>query len=290
MSSRQDYGPISDEDLVAYLDGMLDDDSTEYVEHEVTKDRALETRLEMLRAGERPFVEAFETVLREAPTRKLNQILDQTLNPPPPPVELPYPVRITADEESAGVVARPGAPKEPWRGWRLFAAVAILLAVFVAGLLASRFMMGLPIGPGSGEQPWRAAVANYQALLVKQTLEHAGGRSGSREAGLRAALSRVGLQLPVSGLTIPPLELQYASILNFGGQPFAQIAYLHNGTTPVSLCIIRRAKPPHGILPEQRNGLNIAYWQNGSHGFVVVGALPADTIAEIARQLRARLS
>ena len=42
MSDRRDYGSITDADLVAYLDGMLDDESTEYVEREIAKDRALE--------------------------------------------------------------------------------------------------------------------------------------------------------------------------------------------------------------------------------------------------------
>ena len=60
MSNWRDHGPVTDEDLVAYLDGMLESDEAEYVEREVKMDRGLDARLELLRSGMRPFDEAYE--------------------------------------------------------------------------------------------------------------------------------------------------------------------------------------------------------------------------------------
>lgn len=286
MTGNRDYGPISDEDLVAYLDGMLDDESTEHVAREVAKDRDLDRRLAVLKKGDRPFVDAFDLLLQEAPTKKLEQGLDLILNPPPPPVEEPVPLK------SPEVIAAAPARKEPWGGWRVLAAAAVLLAVFSAGLFTSRVVPGL--GPQvvsiSGEKGWRAAVAEYQSLFVKATLEQSGKDWGAQEASLKSALSHLGLDLSVSKVTVDPLAFKYAGILNFKGKPLVQMAYLYDGKVPVSFCIIKNGKPDHDLKSEQRKGLNIAHWQSSSYGFMVIGDVPSAAVDKIARQLMAKLS
>lgn len=286
MNNNREYGPISDADLVAYLDGMLDDESTEHVAREVAKDRDLDARLDLLRQGERPFAEAFDLLLKEAPTGRLEQALDRALNPPAPPVE----ETVTPAEPGP----RPSAKvqKEPWSGWRMLAAAVVLLAVFAGGLFSSRFVPGL--GPQIASVPvqkgWRAAVAEYQSLFVKATLEQSGKDWGAQQASLRAALSHVGLDLDVSKVTVEPLAFKYAGILNFKGKPLVQMAYLYKGEVPVSFCIIKNGKPDHGLQQEQRLGLNIAHWQSSEYGFMVIGDVPAAAVGEIAAQLKAKLS
>ena len=119
MTNSRDYGPITDEDLVAYLDGMLDDEPTEHVERELAKDRALEERLALLKAGDRPFAESFDLLLKEAPHRRLEEILDRALNPPQPAPEIPAQTAAVRD-------ARPSTGRtRPWGGWRMLAAAAV---------------------------------------------------------------------------------------------------------------------------------------------------------------------
>lgn len=286
MNNNREYGPISDEDLVAYLDGMLDDESTEHVEREVAKDRHLDARLELLRRGERPFEEAFDLLLKEAPEKRLKKSLDDVLNPPPPLVEEPV----------APATLKPHAPakarKEPWGGWRMLAAAAVLLAVFAGGLFSSRFVPGLAPQTASlpGAKGWRAAVAEYQSLFVKATLEQSSKDWGAQEASLHSALSHIGLKLDISKVTVEPLAFKYAGILNFKGKPLVQMAYLYKGEVPVSFCIIKNGKPAQDVQEEQRLGLNIAHWQSNDYGFMVIGDVPAAAVREIAEQLRAKLS
>lgn len=289
MTDRRDYGPITDEDLVAYLDGMLDDESTEHVERELAKDRALEERLGLLRAGERPFAEAFGLLLKQAPNRRLEDILDRALNPPEPEPEPIRPEPTVAAQDAGPSTGCSG----PWGGWRVLAAAAVLLAVFAGGVLTSRLIPGF--GPQVASLPdnkgWRAAVAEYQSLFVKATLENSAYDWKAQEANLGRALSHVGLKLDLDRVTVAPLDFKYAGILQFKGKPLVQLAYLYNKNSPVSFCIIRNGKPEdHGIMAEQRLGLNISHWQAGGYGYMVIGDVPQQAINEIAQALKARLS
>lgn len=293
--SWRDQKPVTDEDLVAYLDGQLDAERAEFVEREVKLDHALENQLELMREGGRPFAEAFDLLLKEAPDRRLQDICDLALNPPPPPVEEPDPDPEFEEITQAPPRSRPRVSSTGSWGWgQMLAAAVVLLAVFAGGLYAGRYIQlpGLTqVAQAPAEQRgWRAAVADYQALFVKATLEEAGLDPATQAANLRAALTHVGLDLSVSKVSVAPLDFKRAEVLNFKGKPLVQMAYLYEGETPVSFCIIRTTKPAHGVKAEQRQGLNIAHWQNGEYGFMVIGDVPQSSLNDIAAQLKQRLS
>lgn len=288
MSNWRDHGPVTEEDLVAYLDGMLEGEEAEYIEREVKMDRGLDARLELLRSGMRPFDEAYDLLLHEAPNKRLKQILKLAKEPPPPPVEEPEP---EAEPVSAQVEV---VSQEPWRGWRKLAAGLAFFAVFAAGLVTSRFVEIPGVPPQVARAPavkgWRAAVAEYQALFVKETLAQAGEDAQVQSANLRAALAHVGLNLSVPQVSVDPLEFKRAEVLNFKGKPLVQMAYLFNGDTPVSFCIIKSGKPAHGVKSEKRLGLNIVHWRSKDYGFMVIGDMPDKQLGEIARKLKQQLS
>lgn len=286
MSNWRDQDPVTDEDLVAYLDGKLQEKDAEWLEREVTMDRALEGRLDLLRRGNRDFAQAYELLLKDAPDKRLKQILKLVKDPPPPPVKKPEPKPVTARPQMVH--------SEPWGGWRVLAAALALLAVFAGGLVTSRFME-LPgelhqLAKAPAVRGWRAAVAEYQALFVKETLANASKDAQAQSANLRAALAYVGLELSVGKVSVAPLEFKRAEILQFKGKPLVQMAYLLNGDTPVSFCIIKSAKSAHGVMAERREGLNIAHWRSSDFGFMVIGDVPQKDLNAIARTLLQRLS
>ena len=283
MSKWRDQQPVTDEDLVAYLDGMLDGDRAEFVEREVKMDRALEDRLDLMRRGERPFAEAYDQLLREAPRKRLKQILKLAKEPPPLEEE-------PAPAPSPGGGPPEGVRKEPWGGWRVLAAAAVLLAVFAGGLVTGRFIQLPEAGRERETHGWREMVAYYQTLFVKETLENATVDAQAQSANLRAALSHVGLDLSLALVSVAPLQYKRAEVLNFKGKPLVQIAYLFNGETPVSFCIIRSAKPAHGVTPDRQQGLNIAHWRSEGHGFMVIGHVPEKALSDIAEQLKQSLT
>ena len=298
MNNWRDQEPVTDEDLVAYLDGKFEKEDAEWLEREVNMDRALEERLDMMRRGNRPFAEAYDLLLKEAPNKRLKQILKLAKDPPPPPEKKPLPrpepapMREPAPEPVVAQVEE--VYKEPWGGWRVLAAAVVLLTVFAGGIVTSRFVPLTGDLPQIASEPaslgWRATVAYYQKLFVKETLARASGNEEVQSANLRAALDTVGLNLSVGKVSVEPLEFKRADVLNFKGKPLVQVAYLYNGDTPVSFCIIRGRKPVFGVKTERREGLNIAHWRSSEYGFMVIGDVPQDALNRIARKLKQQVS
>lgn len=289
MNNWRDQEPVTDEDLVAYLDGKFEKEDAEWVEREINMDRALDERLDMLRRGDRPFAKAYDLLLKDAPNKRLKQILKLVKDPPPPPpVKKPEPAPEPVAAQGEEVHA------EPWGGWRVLAAAMALLAVFAGGLVTSRFIPlpgELPqIASEPAAQGWRATVAYYQTLFVKETLAQASGNAQAQAANLRAALAHVGLDLSVGKVSVSPLQFKRAEVLNFKGKPLVQMAYLFNGDIPVSFCIIRSGKPAHGVMAERREDLNIAHWRSEEFGFMVIGDVPQKDLNRIAQKLKQQLS
>ncbi len=291
MSNSRDHGPVTDEDLVAYLDGMLDETLAAHVEREVKRDRSLEARLDLLRRGDRPFEEAYDLLLHEAPQERLKQVLDQAREQPLPATEGPESEHPAPQLSGRSVNALPQSSA----GWRLLAAAVVLLAVFAGGLFSSQFVH-LPgektkVADGSwSKKGWRAAVAEYQSLFITQTLQNAAADEQERLADIRSVSRYLGIDLTMDKVSVAPLELKRADVLKFSGKPLVQIAYLANGKTPVSFCIIKGERKPHELAQEQRLGLNIVYWDSEDFGFMVIGDVPKDELDEIARKLQRQVS
>lgn len=125
---------------------------------------------------------------------------------------------------------------------------------------------------------------------MKQTLAHASQDAQAQSANLRAALAQVGLDLSVAEVSVAPLQFKRAELLNFKGKPLVQMAYLFNGDTPASFCIIKSGKPAHGVMSDRREGLNIVHWRSKDFGFMVIGDVPGEELREIARKLKQQLS
>ncbi len=294
MINWRDHGPVTDEDLVAYLDGQLEGELSDYVEREVKMDRGLDSRMEVLRQGMRPFDESYDMLLYEAPKKRLKKILQLALEPPPPPVEEPEPEPEPEPVPEPSRTQVEEVSKEPWDGWRKLAAALVFFAVFSAGFISSRFVNLPGELPQLAQAPtvrgWRAAVAEYQALFVKETLAQASLDEQAQSANLRAALSHLGLELSMARISVAPMEFKRAEVLNFKGKPLVQMAYLMHGDKPVSFCIIKSAKPVQDMKSERREGLNIVHWHSKDHGYMIIGDVPDKELGAIARKLKQQMS
>ena len=143
MSKWRDHEPVTDADLVTYLDGLLGEEDAGWLEREAKLDPALDARLDLLRRGDRPFAQAYDFLLHEAPEKRLNQILKLAKEPPPPPVAEPEPPEQP----------EPDAARGAWSGWRLLAAAAAL--------------PGIPrVRVGSIEPPMLALLATSAQMIA----------------------------------------------------------------------------------------------------------------------------
>lgn len=241
--------PVSDELLVAYLDGELEARQHRLIADQVSTNPALAARVEALQCADLPFKAAFEAMLDQAPSERLQAMLKAL-----PPVQAPALSR------------------------RRFLAVAAGFAV--AGVVADRVFMSWPRAESG--QGWRASVAEYMALYTPQTLENLSTDPASQAAQLRSVGAQLGLPLTLGAVELPGAEFRRAQILDYDGALIGQLTYLDPRHGPLALCITASKRGAQPVATEQRRGLNVVYWANLSHGFMLIGRNPFDDLQAMA--------
>lgn len=252
-----DHAKPSDEQLVAYLDDQLDSDQRTRIDAAIAEDSTLNLRLQWLARSSLPFKDAYDELANQAPVDRLQDMLDN----------LPSP-------------ARPALS----RRWFLAAAAGLV----ASGILADRLFLGWQ----SSQQThnWRGLVADYMSLYVPQTLEHLPSDESTQRAQLRTIDVRLGLNLAPEKLALPRAEFKRAQILEYDGAPIAQITYLDPARGPLALCVTRSNSGSRHFAHERRHGMNVVYWADMEHAWMLIGHNSETELADMATLLRSRLA
>jgi anti-sigma factor RsiW len=269
MSDAGNHAPLTDADLTAYLDGELEAAAMDRVREELRRDPGLRARLDILRAGDRPFASVFQPLLHEAPVERLESMLAALRAPPVEP------------------------KRRPVRGFgrsRMVAIAAVLVCLFVVGIAADRVLhLSLPFGElfwDAGE--WRQAVADdfgrvSQASLASSADPQLQGRE------LEAVAAMLGTAIDRQQVALPRAEIRRARILNYEGTSVGQIAYLDPDFGPMALCVMRSSEGETPLRTEVRAGFNIAYWAGDGLAYMLIGKNPVPDLQDMARSLASRL-
>ncbi|VVP95917.1 anti-sigma factor family protein [Pseudomonas fluorescens] len=252
-----DHAIPSDEQLVAYLDDQLDSEQRRRIDAAIAEDSLLNLRLQWLARSSLPFKNAYDELARQAPTERLQSMLDT----------LPSPARPAMN-----------------RRWFLAAAAGLV----VCGVVADRLFLSWQ--SSSQKNSWRARVADSMALYVPQTLDHLPSDEAAQRAQLRTIDARLGLNLAPARLALPRAQFKRAQILEYDGLPIAQITWLDPAHGPLALCVTRANSGSRPFAHERRRGLNVVYWADMEHAWMLLGHNPAAELEDMARLLRSRLS
>jgi anti-sigma factor RsiW len=272
---------LSNERLVAYIDGEVSASEREAMDRALQNDTKARERLNILSLGNRPFSEAFDLLLDAAPDDRLQAMLADIVGRGASPVP--------GSEDKTVVPLRSRHPaRSGFALWQMAAAAAILALVFAGGMFAGglfedRQQVAEKVG-------WREAAARYVSLFSKETLEGMPADPQQRQANLKQIETSLGLSLSGERIASASLSFEGSQLLQIEGKPLAQIAYLRDGRTPVALCITRTAMPTVGPATEQRYGLNVVHWVANGYGFMVIGKVPESDLAKIAADFRGRFS
>ena len=270
---RPDATP-GDADLVAYLDGELSPADSVRMGQRLAGDPHLAERARLLTDGGRSFREAFAPLLLAAPAERLETMLTSVLD---------------------GAAAAPERPVPFMRRYRGAAmAAAVILLATGAGL--DRFVVG-PLGTLISDRldrehagaDWRRSVARYLALYRPDTLaglDTFGSGQNDRLADLGAKL---GLRLTAALLDAPALPLKRADIYDYDGQPIVFLAYLDPKNGPIAFCITP-GMGDDAQKSERRRGMNVVYWAQGRHRFMLIGHAPDADLQVMASALEGRFA
>ena len=251
-----------DKILIDYLENQLDNVTRRQIDAVLAHDSALKQRLQALTEGPDLFKQAFAATLSTAlPPGPMNTIMAAQM---PKPTKT-TPVRFT---------------------WTRFTwAIAASLAFLVIGSGLGYFLR--PLAPpslntlASIEQiDWVDAVAAYQALYERGTLEHISGSGSS--ADLERVWKILDQHFELPDLTAMGLELKRAQPLRYGDRPLIQIAYLPNQGKPIAYCIHPINESDSEPASGRSLGLNFVEWKRNGFGHVVIGEADTDYLQQMA--------
>lgn len=272
MTGADERSP-DDAELTAFVDGELSEARRSEIQRWMRNHQGVRERLALIERGGRPFRAAFDLVLEDTPHARLSAMLSALPTPSP--------------------------AQKGFQHWRPMLGTAAGFALFGVGLAVGHWV---PRGEGARNPPatqaaaqkapenWRQTVADYFSLQTADALSAAPDDQPTQTRELAVAAAWLGLELSPQRLSFPDLTLKRAELFRLRGMPLSEILYLDSNGGPVALCIIANGNPDATFRAEQREGLNIVYWQSRGRGFLLIGRSPAPELQRRAETIARRLS
>jgi anti-sigma factor RsiW len=242
--------------LLAFVDGELDPASREKVEAVIAHSPELQAQVTALRASCLPYGSAFE-----------RQVL------PDMPPALAQRVRALVSVAQASAAAP--RSRRHWLGTG-----AAIAASFGAGtLLPWRAWMA------SRESGWVEAIASYQALYVRETVNQPADSPARLSALLEGFDGDQQHALFVPDLRSAGLTFKRVQRLGYGPSPLIQMVYLPAGGKPLALCALPIKQADSSVETRIIHGLSVASWKRHALAFVLAADMPQRQVAQIAQDL-----
>ncbi|HVB17654.1 MAG TPA: anti-sigma factor [Stellaceae bacterium] len=262
----------SDEALVAYLDGELDDVERRHVEAWLDAEPSARERLGALAQSADLLRSAYADIVSEpVPERLIAAARGET--------------QPAAQEAEILVLRRPRrAAAVPQRRWQIGLAAAAGLFGVVFGGAGTYLGMGIlgPANPAAGEQltaaatnAWLDNAAAYYKLTVNagdNMLIDVPATNDPREA-LQKISQNLPQQVRLPDLKPWGLTFRGARLVVVEGKPAAQLVYVTDNKAigPLTLIIGTAKQPDEPPTFDHRQGVNLLYWRHNGRAYALVG-------------------
>jgi anti-sigma factor RsiW len=261
---------LSDELLVAYVDGQLARKQTQAIDKVLEQDDVIAKRVTALRHAHGRLEAAFDALLA-------GEEADPILKPTHPPgVFIAWATLGKVSLATAGLVA----------------SVFMMLAGFGWPLSAPRFVHQTPVAAdpepeyvGSIPRDWREDAARAQSLLGRASLE----------VGLESQANPdlVAFQLAQafgSGLEVPDLgdhgfRFARGQMLNADGEPLAQLLYLGAAGAPLALYVKKGDDPAVPSFKRYGSQATVA-WSRSGLAYLLAGEGDETSLTRLANAIR----
>jgi anti-sigma factor RsiW len=267
---------LSDDRLVAYLDGEIDNAERAEIEAWLDRDAAARHTLAGLSRSAELVRQAYDPVLREAVPERLAAAARRT-----PPVAAG--ARILAFVPRRRTASGGASPR-----WRTALPIAASLFGFVVGGSAAYFGIGpvLPLNQAGGT----ASPAIVAAVAKNLWLDDAAGyfklvaaagdtglidvpASGDAHQALQKISQSITQQVRLPDLKPWGLSFRGARLVVLDGRPAAQLVYTTDNKAIGPMALIIGASKQPDIPPafDHRQDVNMLYWRHQGRAYVLVG-------------------
>jgi len=265
----------SDELLIAYLDGELDDDAAQEVGVAIARDPALAREVDALRETASALRHAFDDVLHESVPERL---LAAARGVGAGDVD-----KIVRFPEPRAQSAKPAATR--WHGWAALPIAASLASLVIGGSVGYIVATSPPAQIAQTQQAqsvsaenanWLDNIAGYHSMFVK---------AGSNEGGLldipadpkSDSARKLAQQLPPD-FRLPNLKpwglvFQGARFLFIEGRPATQLFYTTDNKAlgPLTVLVGNTSLGDAAPKFDRRGDLNVLSWRHQGHIYALVG-------------------
>jgi anti-sigma factor RsiW len=242
---------LSDELLVAYVDGQLAGKQASAIERVLAHDDVIARRVAALKKAHRRLEAAFDAVLAGEEEAAVAHPV-----PPSPGLLIPWPTLIKAGLAAGGIV--------------------LAIGLFIAGSgWPNRGPDGMASGAdggyvGSVPRDWREEVVRAQALLGRASVEIGLDSQGDQDFIALRLGRAIGTAFTPPDLAGEGYRFARAQILRFGAEPLAQLLYLGASGAPLALYV---KKGGADAAPEAKRygALQGVAWSQGGVAYLLAG-------------------
>jgi anti-sigma factor RsiW len=258
---------LSDELLVAYVDGQLAHKQSSAVERVLAQDDVIARRVTALKKAHRRLEAAFDAILAGEEDAAVAHPV-----PPSPGLLIPWHTLVKSGLAAAGIVVAAGLFIAGY-GWPLGAPERM-----ASGSAAADYVGSLP-------QDWREEVLRAQALLGRASLEIGLDSQGNHDFIAFQLGRAIGTAFAPPDLGRHGYRFARAQILSFGDEPLAQLLYLGASGAPLALYV---KKGGGDAAPEAKGygELEGVAWSQGGLAYFLAGEGGKAALTEIAEAIR----
>ena len=274
---------IDEMTLRAYVDDELAASQREQVETQLAQQPALRAQVQALQASRLPYRSAFESDALPAMPASLRAevasltALDSSAS--------------ESESESAGssLFSRFDQLLNRRRWLSLGAATGAGIGLgFAASFAAGPFVSLLQSGAGFGTQEsaaWVSAIANYQALYVRATVDQNVDEAARVQRLLTDFADTAQIAVNVPDLTEAGLSFRRIQRLGYENRPLLQMIFLPAQGNPTALCALPAQLADSSLQQSELHGMQVLNWQRRGMAYVLVTALDAQNAKSVALKL-----
>ena len=260
---------LSDELLVAYVDGQLARKQTQAVDKVLEQDDVIAKRVYALKDAHSRLEAAFDAILA-------GEEADATARPAPHPPGLfiAWSTLAKVSLASAGLVA----------------AFVMMLAGFGWPLTAPEFSLQAsgaadPDYVGSIPPSWQEDAARAHALLSRASVEVGLESQGNRDLVAFQLAQAIGPNLAVPELSGQGLRFMRAQLLRSGNRPLAQLLYLGSSGAPLAL-YARKGEGAAAPSFKRYGALGSVAWSQAGIAYLLAGEGDEASLMKLANAIR----
>lgn len=270
---------LSDELLVAYVDGQLAKDQSKAVEQVLENDDVAAERVAALRAAHAHLETAFESMLAGGAEEEA----DASGEAAPAQALEPEGRSVGESLRVAGLLLWVGMGTTLIGG-----AAGYVLYEQIEGPPGIAAQTADPVTTGALAPTWQEDLGRAYALLSRETFTLSQESEGNADL-VRFQLSKaLDAELTVPDLSDAGLGFDRATLLQREGEPIARIVYLPETGEPVALYVKSEAAPEEGVRVSESGETAAATWADGGLSYLLMARLPAAELGAIAAAARAQ--